>query len=485
MFTGAPGGGGDVARAAAAELPPELRRPRLALEALELIVGLLRRRRAARQPGCAEPTATAADGRRRRARRCSRRLAAWQWANSGGTADECVALALEALAGGELLGADNGLMLGRADRRARARRPRGGGATTCGGRSRTRTAAARCSRDRGVHLWRGFDAAAARRAGRGRGRRCARRSRSSAAGARRRRRCCTPAAFLAEMLLERGDLAGARAALEPRRRPRRRSDGARCWLRHASWSCCSPRAAPRRRSRSPTSSTRAVAAARQPGGYAAGARCKAQALDRARPRATRPSRSPRRSSSWRAAGARRGPSAGRCACSARCEREDGLAAPRGGRRGARAARPRGSSTPRRWPRSARRCGARAGRPRRASRCAARSSSRRLRRRALVEHVRAELHATGARPRSDGAQRRRGADRERAPRRRPGRRRRRPTATSRRRSSSRRRPSRCTSRTPTASSASARAASSRAPSSARLRARTATLGVAPQNPGVPV
>ena len=62
---------------------------------------------------------------------------------------------------------------------------------------------------------------------------------------------------------------------------------------------------------------------------------------------------------------------------------------------------RGSSTPRRWPRSAPRCGARGARPTRASRCAARSSwPTPAARPPLAEEVRAELYAAGARPRTD-------------------------------------------------------------------------------------
>ena len=85
------------------------------------------------------------------------------------------------------------------------------------------------------------------------------------------------------------------------------------------------------------------------------------------------------------------------------------------------------------------------------------------RRRLVEHARAELFATGARPRTTALAGRRRADRQRAPGGRARRRRGERTATSPRRSSSPRRRSRCTSRTPTASSASARAGSSPQPS----------------------
>ena len=65
------------------------------------------------------------------------------------------------------------------------------------------------------------------------------------------------------------------------------------------------------------------------------------------------------------------------------------------------ARSRGWSWPRRSPRSARRCGARGGRPTRASRCAARSSwPSACDAPGLADHVRTELYAAGARPRTD-------------------------------------------------------------------------------------
>ena len=84
-----------------------------------------------------------------RARRCSRAVAAIEWTYTGGPREQCAELALHALAGGELIAADNGGFFAIArDPAARRRRPRRG-ADRLGRRVRAmRTAAARCSPSR-------------------------------------------------------------------------------------------------------------------------------------------------------------------------------------------------------------------------------------------------------------------------------------------------------------------------------------------------
>ncbi len=113
--------------------------------------------------------------------------------------------------------------------------------------------------------------------------------------------------------------------------------------------------------------------------------------------ATRRSPRSRPSWSWRAAAARREPSGAACASGASSSRtSSGCARPPSCWPG----RPRGSSTRGRWPRSAPPCAATATRPRRASRCARRWSwPRPARCPPLVEDVRSELYASGARPRT--------------------------------------------------------------------------------------
>ncbi len=107
LFTGAPERGVDVARRAAAELPAEATELRLALEAFEhaalLFAGgpealhRLERYRTERADGLGGKALAA--------------LAALDWAYEPGPADACAELALHALSGGELIAADNGGVL--------------------------------------------------------------------------------------------------------------------------------------------------------------------------------------------------------------------------------------------------------------------------------------------------------------------------------------------------------------------------------------
>jgi DNA-binding CsgD family transcriptional regulator len=109
LFTGHPAEGAEVARQAAAELPDELGDLKRALEALELIAvaefgvgdgeGLARLERY--RSGLVDEGVGA---------RMLAAVAALDWAYAGGSAEQCAGLALEALAGGELIAADNGLL---------------------------------------------------------------------------------------------------------------------------------------------------------------------------------------------------------------------------------------------------------------------------------------------------------------------------------------------------------------------------------------
>ena len=314
------------------------------------------------------------------------------------------------------------------------------------------------STHRRLHLWHGFDAHRARRPGRGRGRRCARGSTSSPAGGSPSRRWCTRPPFLADVLLERGDLAGARGRSRPRRRSRRpvrrgpllaqQRDGA------------ADRRGPRRgRGRDGRRVRTALLPLRQPG---------VRALAHLQGAGPRPPGASRRGHRARRGGARAGarlgrPGPGRARAAVLGTLGGTTASTTCGRRSrCSTARPRASSSPRRWRRSARRCGA----------FTAPTDAREPLRRALELATRAAATAPGraragraprrpgARPRRDAASGVESLTAERAARRRPrGRRRDQPRHRAGR-SSSRRRPSRSTSPTPTASSASALGASSR-------------------------
>jgi DNA-binding CsgD family transcriptional regulator len=108
FFTGRPAEGAALARRAAAELPRELDDLRAELEASELITVLLgggdpedlerleRHRTLPVGPALGDKMLAA--------------VAAQQWALAGGPSEECAELSLQALAGGDLIAADNGLL---------------------------------------------------------------------------------------------------------------------------------------------------------------------------------------------------------------------------------------------------------------------------------------------------------------------------------------------------------------------------------------
>ncbi len=107
LLTGRSSEGASLARRAAAELSPELEDSRRALEALELMAVFI----------------DGGDGQARRLERHRMRpvgdgigakmlaaVAVQEWVLSGGSCDDCADLAREALAGGELIAADSGLL---------------------------------------------------------------------------------------------------------------------------------------------------------------------------------------------------------------------------------------------------------------------------------------------------------------------------------------------------------------------------------------
>lgn len=108
LFTGFPEEGAEVARRAAAELPAELDDMRRALEAFELLAILF---------GAGDPKEL---GRLERYRvlpgdagvgsKMLAAIAAQHWVYACGPADACAELSLAALAGGDLIAADNGLL---------------------------------------------------------------------------------------------------------------------------------------------------------------------------------------------------------------------------------------------------------------------------------------------------------------------------------------------------------------------------------------
>jgi DNA-binding NarL/FixJ family response regulator len=225
LFTGFPEEGAGVVRRAAAELPSELEDLRKSLEAFELFSVLfgaadreelrrLERHRALPMEEGVGAKLLAA-------------IAAQDWVYSCGPADACVELSLAALAGGELIAADNGLLatcaitnLVFADRQEAldwwqvAR-------TDAHGRGSLFAISA-------LSLWWGFtqywrgelgEAEESLRAALGE---------FELYGVQQAQIYCD--AFLAAVLRERGDLDGARRALERSRDPGGEDDGARYWL---------------------------------------------------------------------------------------------------------------------------------------------------------------------------------------------------------------------------------------------------------------
>ncbi len=108
LFTGQPAEGATLARRAAAELGPELDDLRHALEALELMAVLLEGGDA-EALGRLEAYRTRPVGAGLGAKMIAA-VAVQDWMLAGGPSDGCAELALEALAGGELIAADNGLL---------------------------------------------------------------------------------------------------------------------------------------------------------------------------------------------------------------------------------------------------------------------------------------------------------------------------------------------------------------------------------------
>ncbi len=108
LLTGQPAEAARLAREAGAQLSPELEDARRRLEALELMAVLI--------GGGDERTLGRLERHRRRpvgagvGAKMLAAVAAQEWALAGGPSDECAELALEALAGGELIAADNGLL---------------------------------------------------------------------------------------------------------------------------------------------------------------------------------------------------------------------------------------------------------------------------------------------------------------------------------------------------------------------------------------
>lgn len=98
----------DVARQAADETPPELEDVRLSFDAFEAAAtafGISRPRARERLREFRDPAAVAGLGRKMMAA-----VASWEWAHGNGPREDCGELALAALAGGELIAADNGLL---------------------------------------------------------------------------------------------------------------------------------------------------------------------------------------------------------------------------------------------------------------------------------------------------------------------------------------------------------------------------------------
>ena len=354
-----------------------------------------------------EPLPRPAPRRRRRARsKMLRRLAALRLgARAAARRDECVELAL---ARARRRRADRprttDCCRSAPLRRRSCCRPRRGDREPGSTRSRRRTGAARCSAISAIHLWRGFTLLPARRAGRGRGVAAPGAARSSTRGASAdAARMTTRAPSSRESLLERGDLAGRARALDARARP-----GA-TRLRRAPLLARTPAGAAARRGprRGGARGGRRLDAAPratcvQPGRRAAGARCKAQALDRLgrgdEAIALRRGGARAGARAWGAPGTVGARAAVLGTLRRRGRRSTQL---RGGGRACSSGSPARLEHAKALAALGARAAARAAADaRRASRCAGRSSwPTRAAPTALAEHVRAELYATGARPRT--------------------------------------------------------------------------------------
>jgi DNA-binding CsgD family transcriptional regulator len=227
LFTGHPAEGASLARAAAAELPRELDDLRLALEAFEFLAVLF---------GAGDPDATRRLAEHRVAPTTSgvggkmlAAIAAQDWVYAGGPNDACAELSLAALAGGDLIAADNGFLATCAiTNLVFADRPEAMDAWEV---------ARADAHDRGslfaissLDLWFGFtlfrrgelaDAETSLRAAL---------DEFKLWGYGRDQAEIYCDAFLSAVLRERGDLASARAALEQSDDPGAQDDGARYWL---------------------------------------------------------------------------------------------------------------------------------------------------------------------------------------------------------------------------------------------------------------
>ena len=357
-----------MSREAAAALPPELFDTRQALEALELIsvhfgaddTGYgprFERARADRQgdgPGAKMLAAAAA----------------WDWALTGGSAAECSELALEALADGVLLGADPAFMtvvaavvLVLADRDEALRVWDDMNAVA---HRRGSVFAAL-----GVHLWRGWTLTHRGELGEAEASLRQAREEASLWGSDANQGGPYVAGILSALLVERGDLAGARQALAARGRPIPGSNGDH-YCRQAEIVLLLAEDRPADVLEAADAYAHHLRRFVNPG-WAPWRSLKAQALDRLGRRdeaialATEELEPARR---WGAPS-----TVGRTLrVLGTLKREDGL----GDLEEAIAlleTPPPGSSWPRRWRPTAASFGLRAVRPRRASRCAARSSSR--------------------------------------------------------------------------------------------------------------
>jgi DNA-binding CsgD family transcriptional regulator len=227
LFTGRPAEGASLARAAAAELPRELDDLRLALEAFEFLAVLF---------GAGDPDATRRLAEHRVAPTTSgvgskmlAAIAAQDWMYAGGPNDACAELSLAALAGGDLIAADNGFLATCAiTNLVFADRPEAMDAWEV---------ARADAHDRGslfaissLDLWFGFtlfrrgelaDAETSLRSAL---------DKFKLWGYGRDQAQIYCDAFLSAVLRERGDLASARAALEQSDDPGAQDDGARYWL---------------------------------------------------------------------------------------------------------------------------------------------------------------------------------------------------------------------------------------------------------------
>lgn len=226
MFTGKPAEAAEVARRAGAAMPDELEDLGRALKAFEMTVVWF---------GAGDPEETEWVHEYRAGiqgggpgARMLEAASAMEWAYSGGTSAECVALALEALADGSLMAADPGLTL-IAPIIVLALADRGEALET------SETALAEAHRRgslfsvSGLHMWHGFvltrrgDLAEAEAMLRMAIDEFAQWGFAEQAGV-------YSSGFLADVLLERGDVKAAREAHDRATDPGDRSDGARYWL---------------------------------------------------------------------------------------------------------------------------------------------------------------------------------------------------------------------------------------------------------------